>query len=69
MPATSLALSPVTTAKTLSNTVTFGTVMMTFLITGEQTGGDFSLMEAVMRPGTEPPYHIHEREDETFYII
>ena len=63
------ALAPAKAGKTLSNTVSFGTVNATLLLTGEQTGGAFSLVETMMRPGTEPPYHIHEREDETFYIM
>lgn len=63
------ALAPVIASKTLSNTVTFGTAMVTLLLTGEDTGGAFAVVESVMRPGTEPPYHIHDREDETFYIM
>jgi len=42
---------------------------MSILLTGEDTGGAFALLETAMRPGSEPPYHIHEREDETFYIL
>ena len=62
-------LAPVSASKSLSNTLTFGTVNSTLLFTGENTGGAFSLLEQHMRPGTEPPYHIHEREDETFYVL
>ncbi|HVW86921.1 MAG TPA: cupin domain-containing protein [Bryobacteraceae bacterium] len=25
--------------------------------------------EAVQRPGAEPPLHVHEREDETIYVL
>ncbi len=28
-----------------------------------------SLFEAVVRPGQEPPMHIHEREDEGFHVL
>jgi len=49
--------------------VTFGKVNMSVLLTAENTGGVFSLVENVMRPGTEPPYHVHELEDETFYVL
>ena len=66
---TTTALAPVAAGKSLSNTVSFGTVNVTFLLTGENTGGTFSLMESAMRPGTEPPYHIHDREDECFYVL
>jgi len=43
--------------------------MYTFLITGEQSGGVFFVMEALVPPGGGPPPHIHTREDETFYIV
>ncbi len=65
---TATALEPVVAKRSLSNTVTFGTVSVSVLLSADETGGTFALMESVMRPGTEPPYHIHEREDETFYI-
>lgn len=43
--------------------------MYTFLITGEQSGGAFFAMEALVPPAGGPPPHIHRREDETFYIL
>ena len=41
---------------------------ITFLITGEQTGGAFFLAEVSVPPGGGPPPHIHHREEETFYL-
>jgi quercetin dioxygenase-like cupin family protein len=41
----------------------------TFLVTGEQSGGKYFAMEAFVPPGGGPPPHIHEREEETFYIL
>ncbi len=41
---------------------------ITFLITGEQTGGAFFLAEVSVPPGGGPPPHIHRREEETFYL-
>src|SRR6476659_9651993 len=41
----------------------------TFLVTGEQTGGAYFVMEALVPPGGGPPPHIHQNEDETFYVI
>ena len=41
----------------------------TFLVTGEQTGGAYFVMEALVPPGGGPPPHIHHKEDETFYIV
>lgn len=41
---------------------------ITFLITGEQTGGAFFMAQATVPPGGGNPPHIHDREAETFYL-
>ena len=41
----------------------------TFLVTGEESGGAYFVMEALVPPGGGPPPHIHTREDETFFLI
>jgi mannose-6-phosphate isomerase-like protein (cupin superfamily) len=41
----------------------------TFLVTGEETGGAYFVMEALVPPGGGPPPHIHRNEDETFYMV
>lgn len=41
----------------------------TFLATGEQTGGAYTLADAIVPPGGGPPPHIHSREDESFYVL
>jgi quercetin dioxygenase-like cupin family protein len=43
--------------------------LMTWLTEGEDTGGQFSLVEVVARKGTEPPPHTHSREDEAYYVL
>ena len=40
-----------------------------FILTGAQTGGAFFLAEVLVPPGGGPPPHIHDREDETFYVL
>jgi quercetin dioxygenase-like cupin family protein len=40
-----------------------------FILTGEETGGAFFLGEVLVPPGGGPPPHIHEREDETYYLL
>ena len=40
-----------------------------FLVTGEESGGSYFVMEALVPPGGGPPPHIHSREDETFYVL
>lgn len=36
--------------------------------TGEQTGGAYSLLEQVCA-GAPPPRHVHEHEEEAFYVL
>src|SRR5215831_11674806 len=44
-------------------------MLLTFLAESEGTGGRFSLIEGCLKPGNEPPPHVHEREDELFYVL
>ena len=37
--------------------------------TGAETGGSFSLWEAVVPPGAGAPPHTHAHEDEAFYVL
>jgi quercetin dioxygenase-like cupin family protein len=55
--------------QSLERSVWYSGWLLTFLATGEETNGQFSLMEQVARKGNVPPRHIHHREDETFYIV
>ena len=43
--------------------------LVTFLAESKDTGGSFFLNEVTMKPGNEPPPHLHEREDELFYVL
>jgi len=36
---------------------------------GEQTGGAYAVAEDRSLPGFGPPPHVHEREDEAFYVL
>lgn len=42
---------------------------VTVLLSGEQTGGAFTMMQIVAPPGGGPPPHCHTREDEWFYVV
>jgi len=55
--------------QSLDHTVWYNGSLMTFLATGEDTNGQFALIEAVARKGNVPPPHIHHREDEIFYVL
>jgi quercetin dioxygenase-like cupin family protein len=39
------------------------------IIRGEDTNGAFCVCELESPPNVGPPYHVHSREDETFYVI
>jgi quercetin dioxygenase-like cupin family protein len=55
--------------QSLKESVWYSGWLITFLATGQDTGGRFALIEGVARKGNVPPPHIHTREDETFYIL
>jgi quercetin dioxygenase-like cupin family protein len=38
-------------------------------IVGEQSGGEWAVVENRVRAGDEPPIHTHTREDETVYVL
>jgi quercetin dioxygenase-like cupin family protein len=39
------------------------------LITGEESGGAFAMIEILVPPQHGPPPHVHHREDEVFYVL
>ena len=43
--------------------------LFTVLAGSEDTEGQFALIEMLARKGTEPPRHVHHREDEAFYVL
>ena len=43
--------------------------LTTNLAETKDTNGAFLLVEAMLAPGTEPPPHVHTREDEFFYVL
>jgi quercetin dioxygenase-like cupin family protein len=55
--------------RSLDHSVWYSGWLMTFLATGEETQGQFALIEAVGRKGNVPPPHIHRREDEISYVL
>lgn len=36
---------------------------------GEQSGGDWAVVDYQVRAGDEPPIHTHTREDESIYVV
>ncbi len=43
--------------------------LFTFLAEAEDTAGQFSLLDAIIRQGFEPPPHTHSLEDESYYLL
>ncbi len=41
----------------------------TFLVTGDESGGSYFTMEALVPPSGGPSPHIHHREEEQFYVL
>jgi mannose-6-phosphate isomerase-like protein (cupin superfamily) len=41
----------------------------TVLATAERTGGLLGLIESTERRGDAPPFHVHSKEDEGYYVI
>ncbi len=44
-------------------------VRVDILLTGEDTGGSHSVYEVTAAPGTGAPPHVHQHDDETFYVL
>jgi quercetin dioxygenase-like cupin family protein len=40
-----------------------------FVVQGEHTAGRYAMWEAIVYPGGGPPPHLHQREDEGFYVL
>ena len=43
--------------------------LMSFLVTSAETKNRFFLLELRMKPGNEPPPHLHYDQDEVYYIL
>ena len=66
-----MALSePVLCGPGTGRTVSYGSGSSAELkLAGEQSGGDWAVVEWRVRAGDEPPVHSHTREDETVYVL
>jgi len=38
-------------------------------VSADQSGGSLSVVEDLLPPGRSTPYHLHHKDDETFYLI
>ncbi len=53
----------------LSNSTWYKGILISQLAGGSDTDGAFEFVESKMKKGTEPPPHVHDREDELFYVL
>jgi quercetin dioxygenase-like cupin family protein len=49
--------------------VWFLNALLVVKATGEQTGGAFGLIDHVLPAGWASPYHVHRKEEESFYVV
>lgn len=40
-----------------------------YLATGDETGGAYAMIDALIPPGGGPPPHIHRQEEESFFVL
>ena len=66
---TSSPLKAFERAKSLELSKWYMGTLMTSLAEAKDTNGAFLLVEGILAPGTEPPPHVHSREDELFYVL
>ena len=53
----------------LTNSTWYKGILVSQMAATADNNGAFDLVLSRMRPGTEPPPHIHSREDEFFYVL
>jgi mannose-6-phosphate isomerase-like protein (cupin superfamily) len=63
------SLPPFVQGRSIENSRWYMGNVMSFLVNSEQTDGAFSMTEYLSKPGNEPPAHVHDREDEFFYVL
>ncbi len=62
-------MQPFKSNPTPENTRAIPGAVFHFLVRGTQTGGSHSLIQIEVQRGAEPPAHVHQREDESYYVL
>jgi quercetin dioxygenase-like cupin family protein len=62
------AAAEVHVASSAAEPLWFLGTLVSFRVTGEETGGRFALWEGLLPRGAAPPLHTHP-QDETFYVL
>lgn len=63
------AIAPYASRASLEDSRWYLGCLFTVLADSEETGGRFGMIESLSPKGTEPPRHIHSREDEAFHVF
>jgi quercetin dioxygenase-like cupin family protein len=53
----------------LARSIWYNGTLMTTHVDSADTNGAFALLEMAAQTGGEPPMHVHDREDELFYVL
>ena len=64
-----MGTQPYALAKEEGQAVWFLGTLVIVKATGEHTGGAFGLIDNLMPAGFVSPYHLHQNEDESFYVV
>ena len=51
------------------NTFLFLSDVNSILVSGEDTNGEFCVVHCSVKKDDGPPLHLHEKEDESFYVL
>lgn len=62
-------VAPYLRRRSLENSHWYMGHLATCLATGSDTGGTLSVFEMNVRPGLEPPAHVHSREEEAIFVL
>lgn len=65
----SLQPQPSLTSNTSAPAFWFGDSLWTMLATGDQTAGQYTLIEQLCPKDSGPPPHVHEWQDEAIYLL
>ena len=49
--------------------ITYGGQVMNVKLTAVESGGELTVIEDVIQPGVGPPLHVHQRENEAYYVL
>ena len=58
-----------TTSNPTGTTFWFDSQIFEVLVSSHDTGGTLSMLRQTLAPGYAPPTHVHEREDQTLYVL